>query len=67
MKRTVRLSPGHFVHLDSYYVSRETRLSKICMTALTLAIAALTAGAVVGMDITNPTPTKHANTHSTNR
>ena len=67
MKHTVRLSPGRFVHLDSYYVSHETRLSKICVAALTLTIAALTAGAVVGMDITNPTPTQHGNTYSTSR
>lgn len=59
MKHTVRLEPGRFVNLDSYYVSHETRLSKICVAALTLIIAALTAGAVIGMDITNPTPTQH--------
>jgi hypothetical protein len=59
MKHTVRLAPGQFVQLDSYYASRETRLSKICVVVLTLTIAALTAGAVIGMDITNPTPTQH--------
>jgi hypothetical protein len=59
MKHTVRLAPGQFVHLDSYYASYETRLSKICVAALSLIIAALTAGAVVGMDITNQTPAQH--------
>jgi hypothetical protein len=59
MKHTVRLSPGQFIHLDSYYASHETRLCKICVVALTLIIAGLTAGAVVGMDITNPTSTQH--------
>jgi hypothetical protein len=59
MKHTVRLSPGRFVHLDSYKSCNETPLSKICVAALTLTIAALTAGALVGMDITNPTPTQH--------
>jgi hypothetical protein len=59
MKHTVRLEPGRFIHLDSYYASHETRLSKICVVALTLTIAALTAGAVIGMDITNPTPIQH--------
>jgi hypothetical protein len=67
MKHTVRLGPGRFVHLDSYYVSHETRLSKIWVAALALFIAALTVGALVGMDITNPTPTKHENTRSTDR
>jgi hypothetical protein len=63
MRHTVRLSPGRFVHLDSYYASNETRLCKICVAALSIIIAALTAGAVVGIDITNPTPTQqHDNT-----
>jgi hypothetical protein len=59
MKHTVRLSPGQFIHLDSYYASNETRLSKICVAALSIIIAALTVGAVIGIDITNPTPTQH--------
>lgn len=67
MKHTVRLSPGRFVQIDSYYGSQETRLSKICIIALTLTIAALTANAMVGIDITNPTPTQHANTRSISR
>jgi hypothetical protein len=29
------------------------------MTTFVLAIAAITAGAIVGIDITNPTPTQH--------
>ncbi len=63
MRHTVRLSPGRFVHLDSYYASHETRLSKICVAALSLIIAGFTATAVVGIDITNPTPTQqHVNT-----
>jgi hypothetical protein len=63
MKHTVRLSPGRFICLDSYYASHETRLSKICMAAITLVIASITATAVVGIDITNPTPTQqHDNT-----
>jgi beta-lactamase regulating signal transducer with metallopeptidase domain len=67
MKHTVRLGPGRFVHLDSYKSYNETRLSKIWVAALALFIAALTVGALVGMDITNPTPTKHENTRSTDR
>ncbi len=63
MKHIVRLAPGQFVHLDSYYASHETRLSKICVAALSLIIAGFTATAVVGIDITNPTPTQqHDNT-----
>ncbi len=59
MKHTVRLEPGRFIQLDSYYASHETRLYKICVAALSIIIAALTVGALVGIDITNPTPTQH--------
>jgi hypothetical protein len=63
MKQIVHLGPGRFVHLDSYYASHETRLGKICVAALSIIIAGLTAGAVVGIDITNQTPTQqHVNT-----
>jgi hypothetical protein len=63
MKQIVRLRPGQFVHLDSYYASHETRFSKICVAALSIIIAGITAGAVVGIDITNTTPTQqHVNT-----
>jgi hypothetical protein len=63
MKHIVRLAPGQFVHLDSYYASHETRFSNICVAGLAIIMAALTAGAVVGIDITNPTPTQqHVNT-----
>jgi allantoicase len=59
MKHIVRLAPGQFVHLDSYYASHETRFSNICVAGLAIIMAALTAGAVVGIDITNTTPTQH--------
>jgi hypothetical protein len=63
MKQIVHLGPGRFVHLDSYYASHETGLSKICVAALSIIIAGLTAGAVVGIDVTDPTPTQqHVNT-----
>ena len=59
MKHIVRVGPGRFVHLDSYYASHETGLSKICVVALSFIMAAITVSAVVGIDITNPTPTQH--------
>jgi predicted benzoate:H+ symporter BenE len=63
MKHIVRVGPGRFVHLDSYHASHETRFSNICVAGLAIIIAGLTAGAVVGIDITNPTPTQqHVNT-----
>jgi hypothetical protein len=59
MKHMVRLEPGRFIHLDSYHASRETRFSKICVVALSFIMSAITVSAVVGIDITNPTPAQH--------
>jgi hypothetical protein len=61
MKQIIRLGNNRYIHLDTYGKYRETTLSKIVMTTLVLAIAAITAGAMVGIDITNinRTPTQH--------
>ena len=61
MKQIIRLGNNRYIHLDTYGEYRETTLSKIVMTTLVLAIAAITAGAMVGLDITNikTTPTQH--------
>ena len=60
MKQIIRLGNNRYIHLDTYGEYRETTLSKIVITTLVLAIAAITAGAMVGIDITdiNP-PTQH--------
>jgi beta-lactamase regulating signal transducer with metallopeptidase domain len=61
MKHITKLGNKRYIHLDSYGEYKETPLSKIVMTTFVLAIAAITAGAIVGIDITNikPTPTQH--------
>lgn len=61
MKQVIRLSNNRYIHLDSYGEYKETPLAKFVMTTLVLAIAAITAGAMVGIDITNikPTPIQH--------
>ena len=61
MKQIIRLGINRYIHLDTYGEYKATTLSKIVMTTLVLAIAAITAGAMVGIDITNikPTPTQH--------
>ena len=61
MKRITKLGSNRYIHLDTYGEYRESPLSKFVMTTFVLAIAAITAGAMVGIDITNikPTPTQH--------
>jgi GTPase len=60
MKQIIRLGNNRYIHLDTYGEYRETTLSKIVMTTFVIAIAAITAGAMVGIDITNinRTPTQ---------
>ena len=60
MKQIIRLGNNRYIHLDTYGEYNESPLSKLVMTILVLAIAAITAGAMVGIDITdiNP-PTQH--------
>jgi beta-lactamase regulating signal transducer with metallopeptidase domain len=53
MKQIIHLGNKRYIHLDSYGEYKETPLSKFVMTTFVLAIAAITAGAIVGIDITN--------------
>jgi beta-lactamase regulating signal transducer with metallopeptidase domain len=61
MKRITKLGNNRYIHLDTYGEYKDTTLSKIVMATIIIAIAALTAGAMVGIDITNinPIPTQH--------
>ena len=61
MKRITKLGSNRYIHLDTYGEYRESPLSKLVMTTFVIVIAAITAGAMVGIDITNikPTPTQH--------
>ena len=61
MKRITKLSNNRYIHLDTYGEYNESPLSKLAMITIVLATAAITAGAIVGIDITNinTTPTQH--------
>jgi hypothetical protein len=61
MKQIIRLGNNRYIHLDSYpsLPSLNAEHFKFVMTILVLAIAGMTAAAMVGIDITNPTPTQH--------
>ena len=61
MKQIIHLGSNRYIHLDTYGEYRELPLSKLVMTTFVIAIAAITAGAMVGLDITNikTTPTQH--------
>ena len=61
MKHIIKLGNNRYIHLDTYGEYRESPLSKLVMTTFVIAVAAITAGAMVGIDITNikPTPTQH--------
>ena len=60
MKRITKLGSNRYIHLDTYGEYNESPLSKLAMITIVLATAAITAGAIVGIDITNikPTPTQ---------
>ena len=56
MKQIIRLGSNRYIHLDTYGEYKESPLSKLVITTFVIAIAAITAGAMVGIDITNINP-----------
>ena len=62
MRHTTRLGRNRYIRLDSYGESRETRRFNILCTLFVIAIACMTAGAMVGIDITNLNPQNNAHT-----
>ena len=60
MKQIIHLGSNRYIHLDTYGEYRESPLSKLVITTFVIAIAAITVGAIVGIDITNinTTPTQ---------
>jgi hypothetical protein len=54
MKHIIKLGAKRYLHLDSYG-THETPLANITVGVLAVLIAALTTGALVGVDVTNPT------------
>jgi beta-lactamase regulating signal transducer with metallopeptidase domain len=64
MKHIVKLGAKRYLHLDSYE-THETPLANITVGVLAVLIAALTMGALVGVDVTNPA--QPTNVHSISR
>ena len=60
MKQIIRIGNNRYIHLDLGEKYRSS-ITKLLVPALVIAIAAITAGAIVGIDITNiqPMPTQH--------
>lgn len=71
MQHTTRLGRNRYVRLDSYGESRETRRFNFLCALFVIAITVMTAGAMVGVDITNinsnPTQQNNGNSHRTGR
>ena len=60
MKDIISLGNNRYIHLD-LGEKYQSPLIKLLVPTLVIAIAAITAGAIVGIDITNiqPMPTQH--------
>ena len=68
MKHTVSLGNNRYIRLDSYGESNKTRRATNLMIAFfALLISTITVPAMLGIDITSPTPQNHADTHRTYR
>jgi len=64
MKTIYSMGKGKYVTLDSYGESYETRRGSIAVALFTLVITTITATALVGVDITNPSPKQHHDIHN---
>jgi len=68
MKRIYSIGKNKYVHMDSYPENHETHpVTNFLMALFVIAIAAMTAGAIVGIDITNLNSTPHETTRSSDR
>ena len=61
MKEIIPLGNNRYIHLDLGEAKYRSPITKLLVPALVIAIAAITAGAIVGIDITNiqSMPTQH--------
>lgn len=68
MKQTISLGNNRYIRLDSYGESDKTRRATNLMIAFfALLISFITVPALLGIDITSPTPQNNADTHRTHR
>ena len=69
MKHIYRFGDKGYVHMDSYPENLKTHvgtfIANTVMSLIVLTIAAVTAGAIVGVDITNPQLWNNGNARST--
>lgn len=61
MKHIVKLAAGRYIHLDSYGEPQQNNpIVNALLVVIVVFIATMTAGAIVGIDITKfNTPTQH--------
>jgi len=59
MKHIARLGKNRYVQLDSYGSQHETPVANFLVGLFVVAIAAMTVGAAVGIDITNLNQGQH--------
>jgi len=59
MKRIYSMGRGKYITMDSYGETRGTRRWSIAIALFSIIIATITASALVGVDITDPSPNQH--------
>lgn len=58
MKRIHSLGKNKYVHLDSYPETRKSNwIADLLITLLSVGLASMAIGAIIGVDITNPNAT----------
>lgn len=68
MKRIYSMGKGKYVHMDSYPENHETHpVTNFLMSLFVIGVASMTAGAIVGIDITSITAPTHETTRSSDR
>ena len=68
MKRIYSMGKNKYVHMDSYPETHETHpVTNFLIALFVIGIASMTAGAIVGIDITNLNSTPHETTRSFDR
>lgn len=68
MKRIYSMGKGKYVHMDSYPENHETHpVTNFLMSLFVIATAAMTAGAMVGIDITTLYAPTNANPNRISR
>ena len=59
MKQIYSMGKGKYITLDSYGESHENRRWSLAIALFSIVIATITATALVGVDITDPSPKQH--------